>query len=144
MSKRCPKGTHWNPSRGECDREALRRASLGKFEGGLHIDRYLWESSLEGGSDEDAGDVTDAGMHYSIFRGTLLETVKRHAKENDDKLTNAEMKMLKGSRGAIISESDTGSIFVDYYETKEKLNGAWKQIENNLNMFYEEKNMWRE
>lgn len=112
----------------------LRKAAVGKFEGGLYIDQYVYEASLEG-CDDEIGDVQEQGIWYGkIYRGTttIYSMVQEQMKDDDEKLTSEEQEFLADVIGIIISEDDQGFISVDYYESDKKLKTDWDKIVKEL------------
>ena len=112
----------------------LRKADVGKFEGGLYIDQYVYEASLEG-CDDEIGDVQEQGIWYGkIYRGTttIYSMVQEQMKDDDEKLTSEEQEFLADVIGIIISEDDQGFISVDYYESDKKLKTDWDKIVKEL------------
>jgi len=108
----------------------LRKADVGKFEGGLYIDQYVYEASLDG-CDDEIGDVSEQGIWYGkIYRGTttIYSMVQEQMKDDDEKLTSEEQEFLADVIGIIISEDDQGFISVDYYESDKKLKTDWDKI----------------
>jgi len=135
---KCKKGTNWNPSRSECDREDPRRASLGKFEGGYHIDGYIWDLSGDGFVNEEAGDEQENGKWFGLMKGALLKDIQKKAKENKDRLTKGEREYLANSKGAIVSEDDQGFVGVTVYKDETEMKKDWKEIEDEIAEFYKD------
>ncbi len=116
----------------------LRRARLGKFEGGLFINQYVYDLTLEGWGD-GTGDVSEIGVYYSSVElgPEALKRVEEIVDEEGDKLTPEERALIIDSYGAIVSENDQGFVSVDYYEDQESFEDDWKRIEKEIDEIYE-------
>lgn len=118
----------------------LRRyAHPGKFEGELHIAQYVWGLTMEGWG-EGAGDVSEIGFYATavgLGGDEAVEAVERLAKEDGDVLTAEERKLIKESAGAIVRESDQGFVSVKFHDKEKDFDKAWKEIEDEVEEFYE-------
>lgn len=105
---------------------SIRRYGPGKFD--TILDSYVYTVSLDGGGDEEAGDVSTTNW-YGLLRGNLRESVERIAKEDKDKLTKEEADFLdENSAGAIIEENDQGFVSVEYFGGPKRLEAEWDKI----------------
>ena len=112
----------------------LRKADLGKFEGGLYIDQYAFDITLDG-VDDEIGDVSEMGIWYGkIYRGTdtIYSLIKEKIEDDEDKLTPEEEEYLADVIGIIVSEDDQGFVNVDYYESDEDLKKDWDKIVDDM------------
>jgi hypothetical protein len=99
---------------------------LGKFEGELLVAEALYSLSLDGGGDEEAGDVDITG-HYTLLRGPFdQETTNRLQGEFD--LNNDEVKFLRSLAGAILREGSQGFVSAQYFTEADKLEEAWDEV----------------
>jgi hypothetical protein len=111
------------------DPQGIRSYGPGKFD--TIVDSYVYSVSLDGGADEELGDVSETGRWYGLMRGQgLLEAVEKQAAEEKDQLTQDEKDLFKEEGGVILSEDDQGFVTVDYFDTKEALEQKWTEIEN--------------
>jgi hypothetical protein len=112
----------------------LRKADLGKFEGGLYIDQYAFDITLDG-VDDEIGDVSEQGIWYGkIYRGTetVYSLIKKRMDDDEDKMTPEEEEYLADVIGIIVSEDDQGFVNVDYYESDEDLKKDWDKIVDDM------------
>ena len=112
----------------------LRKADVGKFEGGLYIDQYAFDITLDG-VDDEIGDVSEQGIWYGkIYRGTdtIYSLIKAKIEEDEEKLTPEEEEYLADVIGIIVSEDDQGFVNVDYYESDEDLKKDWDKIVDDM------------
>ena len=98
----------------------IRTYGPGKFN--YMVDQYVYGVSLDGGPNEEAGSVQEAGW-YGIMRGNLLRE-DEEAKE----LTEDERGLLRASVGAILSEDDQGFVHVTYYASVKRMERDWNAI----------------
>ncbi len=115
----------------------LRKPGPGKFEGEMLVTSFIWDMSLNGGADEEAGDVETMGW-YGLMKGKLVEAAKFGAKEQGMKLTPDEVKFLRSRAGVILSEDSNGFVGADYYQTEKALEEAWKEIQKEEEEYSEE------
>ena len=112
----------------------LRKADLGKFEGGLYIDQYAFDITLDG-VDDEIGDISEDGIWYGkIYRGTdtIYSLIKKRMDDDEDKMTPDEEEYLADVVGIIVSEDDQGFVNVDYYESDEDLKKDWDKIVDDM------------
>lgn len=116
--------------------QGIRRYGPGKFN--TILDSYVYELSLDGGSD-DCGDVGEIGIIYSRLElgSEALDAIKAEAVEDGDTLTSEEETLIKDSFGAILTENDQGFVSVDYIKTKKEYDKDWKEIEEEVEDMYE-------
>jgi len=97
----------------------------GKFEGELLIAKPLYQLSLDGGCDEEAGDVSENGCWYGLLRGPFdnIDEI-----EPGVPLTKEEREFLGRIAGAIICETDTGFVYVSCYEDHAELERVWEEL----------------
>ena len=112
----------------------------GKFEGGLVIDEYVYQLSLEGGPDEEVGDVSNVGAWAGLMRAPLY----REDDEEFQNLTEDEKAFLREQKGAIISEDGQGFVMVTYYRDEKELKQDWEDVVNELGGFEEEEEVEEE
>jgi hypothetical protein len=103
----------------------LRPYGPGKFS--TVLDSYVYGVSLDGGTDDELGSVSENGHWYGLMRhghsifkdhDPLLET-----------LTESEGEYLKSCAGAILSEDSQGFVYVEYFATMAELDAKWAEIE---------------
>ncbi len=134
MPKRmCGKGQVYNEFLNECvDAESIdafagkdlqRRTCLGKFEGNYNclLARAIYDIIMDGGTDEQIGDVGELGWFGRIDLSDL------NIKEDGEKV-----------KGVIVSENDMGSFSYASYDDKEELDKNWKEIEKEYDEYFEE------
>ena len=102
----------------------IRRYGSGKFS--TILDSYVYSVSLDGGCDEEAGDVSEHGEWYGIMRNG--RTIFRDHDPMLETLNTSEQEKLTSSAGVILREDSNGFVNVDYYGTDESLETAWSQI----------------
>jgi len=96
----------------------------GKFDSDL--DEAIWQASLDGGPDEEAGSVDEIGIWSGLLRdGESLADVI--ASNNPD--LDVEQLRTEGAAGVIITEDDQGFVKVYYYDDSEALHMAWAETE---------------
>lgn len=80
----------------------------------------LWESSLDGGHDEEVGDTEEQGLWGALFIASKkgeLSTI---------------YPTLKDAAGAILTQSSSGIKESYVCTTKSSLDKAWKELEEEL------------
>jgi len=102
----------------------IRPYGPGKFS--TVLDSYVYSVSLDGGCDEESGDVSECGEWYGVMRNG--GTIFRDHDPMLDTLTAEEQEKLTSSAGVILREDSNGFVSVDYYGTAESLETAWSQI----------------
>jgi hypothetical protein len=105
----------------------------GKFNSAL--DELLYSAVLEGWTSEEAGDVSEQGVHYDFIPLDGMESVKNlhiNFKEQFEQLTEEEVAELENARAAIIEENDQGFIAVELFNSKEEADEKWAEIEYGL------------
>jgi hypothetical protein len=106
----------------------IRRYGSGKFS--TILDSYVYSVSLDGGCDEEAGDVSEHGEWYGIMRNG--QTIFRDHDPLLETLTADEQEKLTASSGVILREDSQGFVTVTYYDNTEPLELAWSQIVGNF------------
>lgn len=106
--------------------DGLREYGPGKFS--LEIDAAVYDASLEGGADEEIGDVETTGW-YGILRGAI---------DPPADATPEEKAFLAAQAGAIISEDSQGFVSVEYYESETELEDAWSDIQDEIGELMDE------
>jgi hypothetical protein len=91
------------------------------------LDAYVYAVSLDGGCDDDTGDVSESGRWYELMRGG--RSIFRDHDPMLETLNEAEQEMLTSSAGVILSEDSQGLVSVDYYDTPEELEAAWAALQ---------------
>ena len=102
----------------------VRPFGPGKFS--TILDSYVYSVSLDGGCDEEAGDVSACGEWYGIMRNG--RTIFRDHDPFLETLNADEQETLTSSAGVILREDSQGFVSVTYYETDHALEAAWSQI----------------
>jgi len=102
----------------------IRPYGPGKFS--TILDSYVYSVSLDGGCDEEEGNVSECGEWYGIMRNG--RTIFRDHDPLLETLNTAEQDQLTSSTGVIIHEYSNGFVSVTYYDTDESLETAWSQI----------------
>ncbi len=110
-------------------------SGMGKFNSAL--DELLYSAVLEGWASEETGDVSEQGVHYDFikFWDTIDDWVPQlhtNFKEQFEQLTEEEVAELENSKAAIIEENDQGFIAVELFDSKEKAEEKWAEIELSL------------
>ena len=98
----------------------------GKFDS--MVDSFLWDMSLEGWVDEEAGDVQTTG-YYALFVGDVLDMATTGASGQGEILTDVERDELRGTKAIILSEDDQG---VEYFDSAKAARKKWKEIESEV------------
>jgi len=91
----------------EYRKDLFRSYGSGKF--GNYADAYLYEISLEGGTDESVGDA-ESDTAFDLVKGPF------------------EHRQLKEFVGAILHQNSQGFVGVEWYTNKKKLASDWKSI----------------
>jgi hypothetical protein len=102
----------------------IRPYGLGKFS--TILDSYVYSVSLDGGCDEESGDVSECGEWYGIMRNG--RTIFRDHDPLLETLTPEEQEKLTSSAGVILREDSNGFVSVTYHNTDAGLELAWSQI----------------
>ncbi len=102
----------------------------GKFD--YDLDAAIYELSLEGGPDEEAGSATEApGLWVGLMTDGqgMAERISKHPDEFPD-VTNDDIEFLEneGKAGAIITVNDQGFVGVTYYGKKSDLDHDWAEM----------------
>jgi hypothetical protein len=103
----------------------IRAYGPGKFD--TILDAYVYAVSLDGGCDDETGDVNESRRWYGILRGG--RSIFRNHDPVLETLNEAEQEMLTSSAGVIFSEDSQGFVGVDYYDTPEELEAAWAALQ---------------
>jgi hypothetical protein len=104
--------------------DTIRPYGPGKFN--TILDSYVYSVSLDGGCDEEEGNVSESGEWYGVMRHG--RTIFRDPDPLLETLNTAEQDKLTSSAGVILREDSNGFVSVDYYDTDEALEVAWSQI----------------
>lgn len=99
----------------------IRPYGPGKFS--TMLDAYVYDVSLDSGTDEECGDSSWAGRWYGLMRGG--RSIFKNGDPACEELTEEERNLLFDSAGVIVSESSDGFVDVDYYDTDTELDAAW-------------------
>ena len=126
-------GTRNNPT--EPQEDGIRRYGLGKFD--TMLDSFLWTAALDGGPDEELGEVEGFGW-YGLMIGDLLEAAGRVAKEEGDELTEEEREEMAATKAVIMSEDNQGFVSMDYFEDEKEAREKWAEIEAGYESFSSE------
>ena len=103
---------------------AIRPYGPGKFS--TILDSYVYAVSLDGGCDEESGDVSESGEWFGIMRNG--RTIFRDHDPLLETLTPEEQEKLTSSAGVILREDSRGFVYVAYHDTDDSLELAWSQI----------------
>lgn len=121
---------------GETPQRGIRRYGPGKFDN--IIDGYVYELSMDGSWGEQAGDSGTSGFYASVRLGRNgLKAILENMKDQGDKPTLAEAKLVRSSYGAVCREGDQGFVSCEYYDTKAELEKDWKKVEAHVAEFSE-------
>ena len=98
----------------------------GKFEGGLSIDRFVYDVTSVG-ADDETGDVSEYGVWYCIIRGPfkLEGAFVDFVPSVYYDMTPDERAFLASIAGCIVCENDQGFVSVEYHDTVESLEDSW-------------------
>jgi hypothetical protein len=105
-------------------KDTIRPHGPGKFS--TILDSYVYSVSLDGGCDEEEGNVSECGEWSGIMRNG--RTIFRDHDPLLETLNPAEQEKLTSSAGVILREASQGFVSVDYYDTDDSLELAWSQI----------------
>jgi len=89
------------------------------------VDSYIYNAGVP---DRETGSVDEHGW-YGYYDGGLLELSREQAEQDGTPLTDEEVSDLTLLCGAIVYEDFYGFVDVNYFESKDKLEAAWKEIE---------------
>lgn len=100
----------------------LRPASLGRFEGGLAINEYAWNLSLDG-CDAERGDLTEGDGWEGLLLGGFepCATARIELEMTEDEV----LYLSKRGRSAIVSQNTSGFISVEWFGTRAEARDAW-------------------
>jgi hypothetical protein len=103
------------------------RRTVGKFD--TLLDSYLWELSLEGGPDAEAG-YPDGGGWFGLMRfdPAVLATLQNIAATHGDQLTEDEIKEIDANVGVILFERSDGIVEAAWYDDQAALEADWNNI----------------
>jgi hypothetical protein len=104
--------------------EDLFKATHGKFEN--KATEIIYEMSLDGGCDEEAGDV-DHGGWFGKMRGPF----------NDEK-GNEIPGLGHYNAGAILQITSDGFVYSEFFTSQAKLDKKWKKIEKETEAYGDE------
>jgi hypothetical protein len=102
----------------------IRSCGPGKFS--TILDSYVYSVSLDGGCDDETGDVAETGVWYGLMRHG--RTIFRDHDPQLESLNDDEQEKLTGCAGVIVSEDSSGFVAVVYYDTDEQLDQAWREV----------------
>jgi hypothetical protein len=105
--------------------DGIRAYGPGKFD--TILDAYVYAVSLDGGCDDELGDVSENGRWYGVLRDG--RSIFRNHDPMLETLNEAEQEMLTSSAGVILSEDSQGFVSVDYYDTPEELDAGWAALQ---------------
>jgi len=105
--------------------DTLRPYGPGKFN--TILDSLVYDLSLDGGPDEETGDVSETGTWYGLLRGSV-EISADVLSVAGETLTDSEKAFLSRQLGAILSENDQGFVSVEYFESAEELELSWSVL----------------
>jgi hypothetical protein len=111
--------------------KGIRSYGLGKFI--KIIDQYIYEVTLDGGADEEAGYSEGSGW-FGLVRldDPTRKRARRIAVENDDELTPEEGDLLDESVAVILFERSDGIVEADWYSDEAEANEVWAEIEEDV------------
>jgi hypothetical protein len=102
----------------------IRPYGPGKFS--TILDSYVFQVSLDGGCDAEAGDANTTGWHGLMRHGRTI------FKDHDpflESLNEDEQEKLTSSAGVILSEDSNGFVYVQYFDSESELDATWAKIE---------------
>jgi hypothetical protein len=102
----------------------IRPYGPGKFN--TILDAYVWSVSLDGGCDDETGDVVETGVWYGMMRNG--RTIFRDHDPHLESLNDDEREKLTACAGVILSEDSNGFVTITYYDTDEGLDNAWHEV----------------
>ena len=102
----------------------IRSYGPGKFD--TILDSYVYAVSLDGGCDAECGGVQSGGWHGMMRHG---HSIFRDHAPFCEPLNDAERNALQSCAGVIITEDSQGFVGVEYFDTMESLDDAWREIE---------------
>lgn len=105
----------------------IRRKGPGKFD--TVLDSYLWELSLDGGADKEAG-YEDGGGWFGVlyFDAGMVASLQNVAGDNNDQLTDDEVAEITNNHGVIMFERSDGIVEVAWYDTQKDLEADWNRV----------------
>lgn len=99
--------------------ETIRPYGPGKFN--TIVDSVVWELPCE----RDCGSLEEDGIWYGRIDGPLdLEALQDGSLPT---LNEAERAQIAGTAGIIVSENTQGCVDVEYYDSAEDLEDAWRR-----------------
>lgn len=104
--------------------DGIRPYGPGKFD--LMIDAYIWDLSLDGYCDEEAGSISETGIWYGRINAGIQDFA------DSDLLNQDERDYLRSFVGAIVSEDSHGFVHVEYYASAGALRAAWREVEREV------------
>jgi hypothetical protein len=104
--------------------DTIRSYGPGKFS--TILDSYVYSVSLDGGCDAETGDSSTTGWYGLMRHG---RTIFRDHDPMLETLNEAEREKLTTCAGVILFEDSNGFVSITYYDTEEKLDAVWAQIE---------------
>ena len=102
----------------------IRSYGPGKFS--TILDSYVYSASLDGGCDMETGDFSTTGWYGLMRHG---RTIFRDHDPMLETLNETEREKLTTCAGVILFEDSNGFVSITYYDTEEKLDAVWAQIE---------------
>lgn len=128
--------------------EGLRRATRGKYEGGLWIDQYIHQYTGEVGVDEEIGDMAELGWYGVIAlrddqerpradTQEFIHAIEEMAHQESDSLTEDEKRFLENTAAILVVEDEQGFVTVKYFVTAATAAEQWRVIEKRYEEFYE-------
>ncbi len=104
--------------------DGIRSYGPGKFN--TILDSYVYSVSLDGGTDDELGSVSENGRWYGLMRHG--RTIFRDHDPLLETLNETEQDMLTSAAGVILTEDSQGFVYVEYFETTETLDAVWSAI----------------
>jgi len=119
----------------------FRRYGPGKFD--TLFDSWVYNVSLDGGPDEELGDVSEIGEWHGLMwldSPDAKQAIRDEAKgAGNTPLTPEEEEELQKTAAVIISEDDQGSVNVSDYMSRKTAKEDWQRIEKAINEMYKER-----
>lgn len=118
---------------------AIRSYGPGKFD--TILDSYVYAVSLDGGADEEMGDVGGFGWYGMMGNdeGVLASAVIAEAKRAGEPLNKDETSFILSAKGGVImTEDNQGFVGVAYFTSEKARRKRWKEIEEEYAEFEEE------
>lgn len=115
--------------------DSIRPYGPGKFS--TILDSYVYGVTLNGGCDDELGDVGGFGWFGLMRNG---RTIFQDHDPSLETLNSAEQDQLTSCAGVIVSEDSQGFVHVEYFDTDEHLTKRWEVLCKQAQQFEDESN----